>query len=282
MGRLEGKVALITGGARGQGRSHAVTFAREGADVVVCDVAEQIPGLFYALATEDDLAETQRLVEEAGGRALALRADTRDAAQLDEVVSATVAEFGRIDILCANAGILDLGSWDMTEDQWDLMLDINLKSVWLTCRAAIPTMIAQRGGAIVCTSSLSGLRAFENAMQYGVAKHGVIGLMRHLAVDLAPYDIRVNAVCPAAVDTPMLMNPEMFKKLTGGIPDATLDDARRLTRTQHLLDTPWLESRDISEALLWLVSDEGRYVTGTAVEIDAGALRQPPGIPASA
>ena len=281
MGRLDGKVALITGGARGQGRSHALTFAREGASIAVCDIAEQIPELFYELASEDELAETKSLVEETGARATAFKADVRHADQLEAVVEGTLAEFGRIDVLVANAGILDLGSWDMTEAQWDLMLDINLKSVWLTCRAVIPTMIEQGGGAIVCVGSISSLRAFGNAMQYGVAKHGVLGLTRHLAVDLAPHGIRVNVVCPAAVDTPMFMNPSLLKNIVGH-EGATADDARFSTRNQHLLETPWLETEDVSEALVWLVSDAGRYVTGIALEIDAGAMCQPPGIPPAA
>lgn len=146
MGRMDGKVALVSGGARGQGRSHALTLAREGAKVAVFDIAEDLPGLFYGLATEDDLRETEHLVTEAGGECLALRADARDAKQLDDVVRQVVERFGRIDVLSANHGIMELGGWDSSEDRWDLVHDVNLKSIWLTCRATIPAMIEAGGG----------------------------------------------------------------------------------------------------------------------------------------
>jgi SDR family mycofactocin-dependent oxidoreductase len=282
MGRLEKKVIMITGGARGQGRNHAVTFAREGASIAVCDLAQPERGLLsYDLSRQADLAETQRLVEQAGGRALAMRADVRDSAALEEFARATVERFGRIDGLCANAGIVDLGTWDLSEDRWDLMMSINLKGVWLSCRAVIPHMIAGGGGVIVATSSTSGLTAYQGAMQYGVAKHAVLGLVHHLAVDLAAHNIRVNAICPTAVPTAMLLNEALFERTTGGA-SADRREAEFGFRTQHLLAVPWVTLDDVSNALLWLVSDEARHITGVALPIDAGATRQPPGIPPEA
>jgi (+)-trans-carveol dehydrogenase len=249
--------------------------------VAVCDIAEQIPGVPYPMATEADLEETRRLVEEAGGRALAMRADVRDSDQLDRFVDAALAEFERIDILVANAGILETGSWDQRREQWQLMMDVNLTGVWLSCKAAIPAMIERGGGAIVCVSSVGGLRGFPDCLQYGVAKHGVVGLARCLAVDLAPHGIRVNAICQTTLRSPMIMNEPMLTRFTGSA-DPADERAQVRFRNMHLLSAPWIEAEDVSNAILWLVSDDGRYVTGTELKIDAGMLNQPPGVPPEA
>jgi NAD(P)-dependent dehydrogenase (short-subunit alcohol dehydrogenase family) len=206
----------------------------------------------------------------------------RNARELGAFADATVERFGRIDALCANAGIIDSGSWDVSEAQWDLMMDVNLKGVWLSCRAVIPQMIKQGSGVIACISSVAGLAGYPNNFQYGVAKHGVIGLMRYLAVELAPHNIRVNAVCPTGVETPMILNQPMLSQMAGDDPEATRTDAEQAARHMHLLAIPWVEMQDVSNALLWLVSEEARYVTGISLPIDAGATMQPPGIPSSA
>lgn len=273
MGKLDGKVALITGGARGQGRSHALTFAREGAKVVICDVAEQIPTAPYPLASVEELHETARMVEESGGRCVALQADVRDGEAMRKTVERAISEFGRIDILLANAGIESFGpSWELTDEQWDEMLGVNLTGAFKSCRAVIPRMIEQRSGVILITSSVAGLRGLSNQAHYCAAKHGVVGLMRSLALELAPHGIRVNTVHPSSVDTPIIKNQAMYTLFSGGDPNATLEDVTPAFRELNLQDVPWMEPGDISNAMLWLASDEARYVTGTALPVDAGLM----------
>lgn len=283
-GRLDSKVVLVSGGARGQGRSHAVTFAREGASVVVFDIAESLPGLFYELASEADLRETQRLVEQSGGRALALKADARDADALQRVVDAALSEFGRIDRLCINHGIMDHGSWDLDEHTWDQVVSINLKGAWITCRAVIPALIDAGGGAISITASLGGaIKPYANLLPYCAAKAGLAGMAQSLAVDLAPHNIRVNVVAPSGVASPMFMNQPTWTVFAGGKLDATADDAAQVARHMHLLPgVPWIETQDVSNAHLYLLSDDARYITGTTLTVDAGAACQPNGIPESA
>lgn len=281
-GRLEGKTALITGAARGQGRSHALAFAREGANIVACDIAEDIEALFYELASPEDLEETKRVVEHAGGSILTMKADVRSSADMESVAAAAVERFGAIDILLANAGIMDHGSWDASDEQWDLMMDINLNGVYRTCRAVVPQMIRQDHGAIVLTASLAAIRPHMNMVPYAVAKHGVVGLMKSLATDLAPHHIRVNSVCPSAVASPMFTNQATYTIFAGGDPNATIEHARFPTRMMHSLPVDWMEVEDISNAMVWLASDEARYVNGVELTIDAGAHIQPPGIPPAA
>ena len=273
MGKLDGKVALITGGARGQGRSHALTFAREGAKVVICDVAEQIPTAPYPLASVEELHETARMVEETGGRCVAVQADVRDSGQMKQAAERAISEFGRIDILLANAGIESFGpSWELTDEQWDEMLDVNLTGAFKSCRAVIPHMIERKAGVILITSSVAGLRGLSNQAHYCAAKHGVVGLMRSLALELAPHGIRVNTVHPSSVDTPIIKNQAMYTLFSGGDPNATLEDVTPAFRELNLQDVPWMEPGDISNAMLWLASDEARYVTGTALPVDAGLM----------
>lgn len=275
MGKLDGKVALITGGARGQGRSHALVFAREGARVVVCDVARQesSPTVPYPLATEDELKETKRLVEESGGECLALQSDVRDGARMREVASEAIREFGRIDILVANAGIESFGAgWELTEDEWDEMIAVNLTGVWKSCRAVMPHMLENESGVILITSSIAGLKGLGNQAHYCAAKHGVVGLMRSLAIELAPHGIRVNTVHPSSVDTPIIKNQAMYTLFSGGREDATLEEVTPAFRDLNLMDTPWMQPEDISNAMLWLASDDARYVTGTTFTVDAGLM----------
>ena len=263
MGKLDGKVAVITGGARGQGRSHAVTLAREGADIVICDIAAQIDTVPYPMSTPEDLEETKRLVEDLDRRCVAVQADVRDGAQMQAVAERAMSEFGRIDILLANAGIAGFasgGSWELTDAQWRDMIDTNLTGVWQSCKAVIPHMIAGgRGGSIVITSSTAGLKGFAGTGHYVAAKHGVVGLMRTLAIELAPHNIRVNTVHPTGVNTPMVVN-DAIAQMLGDNPSAIA----------NLLPVEMLEPVDISNAILWLVSDDARYVTGVTLPVDAG------------
>jgi SDR family mycofactocin-dependent oxidoreductase len=272
VGRLDGKVALITGGARGQGRSHALTLAREGADIAICDVCEQLPTAPYPPATEEDLARTARMVEDLDRRCTAVKADVRDGAQMRGVVERAVRELGHVDVLVANAGIESFGkAWELAEEQWDEMVSVNLTGVWESCKAVVPHMIGRRRGVIVMTSSLAGLKGLANQAHYAAAKHGVVGLMKALAIELAPYGIRVNTVHPSSVDTPIIKNQAMYTLFSGGNPEATLEEVTPAFEGLNLLPIPWMEPQDVSNAVLWLVSDEARYVTGVALPVDAGA-----------
>ncbi|RZS64657.1 (+)-trans-carveol dehydrogenase [Agromyces ramosus] len=274
MGRVEGKVAFITGAARGQGRSHAIRLAQEGADIIAIDLCEGLPENNYPPATEEDLAETVRQVEALDRRIVARKADVRDFDQVKSAVDAGVAELGRLDIVSANAGIA--GSFnraeDIPDDEWVNMQEINLSGVWRTCKAAIPHIRAGgRGGSMILTSSDAGLFAFPNIAHYVAAKHGVVGLMRTLALELAPDMIRVNSVHPTVVDTPMVNNEATFKLFRPDIEHPTADDFKEAAQGINALPIPWVDAVDISNAVLWLASDEARYVTGVALPVDAGA-----------
>lgn len=274
MGRVEGKVAFITGAARGQGRSHAVRLAQEGADIIAIDICEAIPENPYDPATEEDLAETVRQVEALDRRIVAEKADVRDFAQLKAVVDHGVAELGRLDIVSANAGISGSPnkSEDIPDDEWTNMLDINLSGVWRTVKAAIPHLrTGGRGGSIVLTSSDAGLFAYENIAHYVSAKHGVVGLMRTLALELAPDMIRVNSIHPTTVDTDMVQNERIYRLFRPDLEHPTKQDFADAATQMNALPIPWVEAVDISNALLWLASDEARYVTGVALPVDAGA-----------
>lgn len=273
-GRLQNKVAFITGAARGQGRSHALRLAEEGADIIACDLAEQIPTVPYSGATEEDLAETVRLVEQMDRRIVAKKVDVRNQAGLDELVAEGVAEFGRLDIVLANAGIMSLApTVEITDDVWNETIDINLTGVWRTCKASIPHMIkAGNGGSIVLTSSTAGFSGFGNLAHYVAAKHGVVGLMRTMANELAQHWIRVNTVHPTNVETDMIMNEPTYRLFAPEFEHPTKEDARPAFLNMNLLPIPWVEARDISNAILFLASDEARYITGVALPVDAGQL----------
>jgi SDR family mycofactocin-dependent oxidoreductase len=274
-GRVAGKVAFITGAARGQGRSHAIRLAQEGADIIAVDVLEDIPGLPYAGATEADLAETVKQVEALDRRIVASKADVRDYDQLKAALDEGVAQLGRLDIVSANAGI---GSsphhaWELDEDTWQTMIDINLSGVWHTAKAAIPHLIeGGRGGAIILTSSAAGLQAYENIAHYVSAKHGVVGLMRTLALELAPHSIRVNSIHPTQVDTPMIQNEATWKLFRPDLEHPTEADFAPASQSVNALPIPWVEPVDISNAVLFLASDEGRYITGVTLPVDAGTI----------
>ena len=264
-GSLTGRVALVTGGGRGQGRSHAVTLARAGADIVACDVAMELPTIPYGQSTPEELARTAEAVRQAGHRCLSVVADVRDLRAMEDLVARGTAELGRIDIVCANAGVISFGqSWQLTEPQWDEVLDTNLKGAWTTCRAAVPGMIdAGRGGAIVLTTSTAGLKGFGGIAHYSASKHGLIGLARTMAIELAPYKIRVNCVEPGGVRTPVGTSEAIQGHLS-----AEPEAARALTNL--LPDVDLVEPEDVSAAVAWLVSDAARHVTGVVLPIDAG------------
>jgi SDR family mycofactocin-dependent oxidoreductase len=250
-----------------------VRLAEEGADIIAVDVCSQLETVPYALASEGDLAETAKRVEELDRRIITHRADVRDLAALQSAVAEGVSEFGHLDIVCANAGILSIGpAWELSEETWQEMIDVNLTGTWKTVRAAVPQLIEQgHGGSIILTSSIAGLVAFANLAHYTAAKHGVTGLMRTLAVELAPYRIRVNSVHPTTVDTDMVQNKALYE-LFLGTEEASRADAEVGMKAINALPIPWVDPVDISNAVLFLASDESRYITGTTQVIDAGAL----------
>ena len=274
-GRVEGKVAFITGAARGQGRSHAVRLAQEGADIIAVDVCAQLDSVTIPLATPEDLVETAALVEKEGRRVVTSQVDVRDYDALKAAVDDGVAKLGRLDIVLANAGIGSSGDpvHRMPENIWQETIDVNLTGVWHTAKAAIPHLIdGGRGGSIVLTSSVGGLKAHPNIAHYVSAKHAVVGLMRTLAIELGQHHIRVNSVHPTQVSTPLLLNDWTYKMFRPDLENPTQDDFAPLSQMAHVLPIPWVEAVDVSNAILFLVSDEGRYLTGVPLPVDAGAM----------
>jgi SDR family mycofactocin-dependent oxidoreductase len=271
VGKLDGKVAFISGVARGQGRSHAIRLAREGADIIGIDICADIPANHYPMASRGELDETIGLVERAGGKMLGTVADVREFHQVKSAMHAGVEHFGRLDIVLANAGIAPVAFRELTIDeeleQWRAAVGVNLDGAYHVAWAAIPHLLAgNRGGSIVFTSSTAGLRGFGGAqgggLGYAASKHGVVGLMRTLANALAPANIRVNTVHPTAVNTMMAVNPAMTEFLEN-YPDGG-------PHLQNPLPVELLEPEDISAAIAYLVSDDGRYVTGVTFPVDAG------------
>lgn len=274
MGRVSGKVAFITGAARGQGRSHAVRLAEEGADIIALDICAPLPTVPYPLATADDLAQTAQLVEALGRRIVTVAADVRDGAAVDDAVARGVAALGGIDIVVANAAVLNFAPVEqITQQMWDEVIGVNLTGVWHTCRAAIPVMKERgRGGSIILISSVAGLKAWENQAHYVATKHALIGLMRTMARELAPHRIRVTTVHPTSVLTDMIRNEALFRLFRPDHDDPTLADVEPMFWEQNSLPLPWVDPVDISNAILYLASDEGRYVTGITLPVDAGTL----------
>jgi SDR family mycofactocin-dependent oxidoreductase len=274
MGRVEGKVALITGAARGQGRSHALRLASEGAQIIAVDSCEQVGTAPYAGATPEDLEESVRLIEKLDQRVVAVQADVRDSAQLDAAVQQGLEEFGHIDIVCANAGFNSFSkTWEMEETLWTEMMDICLTGVWRTVKATIPTMIEQgRGGSIVMTSSIFGLSGAANCSHYTAAKHGVVGLMRSLVNEVSEYGIRVNCVNPTTVNTDMFHNEPTYKLFCPDLENPTWEDCAERMQNLTALGVACVEPEDVSNAVLWLASNESRYVTGITLPVDAGFL----------
>jgi (+)-trans-carveol dehydrogenase len=274
MGSLYGKVALITGAARGQGRSHALALAAAGADIVATDICTQMDSVPYPMATAEDLELTAKGVTSLGRRIVTVEADVRDAEAMVEATQRGVDELGRLDIVVANAGITTAGSSAVGRvAAFRDVLDVNLTGAFLTVEAARPHLIAGgRGGSIVLTSSLAGLRSLGAGTGYTESKHGLVGLMRSLAIELAPHLIRVNSVHPTTVATPMILNEFLYKQFRPDLEHPTLEEAEVGLSTLNLLPVPYVESSDISNAILFLVADTGRYVTGVTLPVDAGAL----------
>jgi (+)-trans-carveol dehydrogenase len=275
-GRVAGKVAFITGAARGQGRSHTIRLAQEGADIIAVDSLAPVDTVPYPMATEEDLAQTVKEVEALDRRIIATQVDVRDYDALVQALNDAVAQLGRLDIVSANAGVASFGTLaDMSEQAWQDVIDINLTGVWHTAKAAIPHIRAGgRGGSIILTSSSGGLKGLQNVGHYIAAKHGVVGLMRTLALELAPEMIRVNSVHPTSVNTHMILNPRNYALFAPdkAEEDRTPDVLVERFKTVNALPIPWVEPEDISNAVLWLASDEARYITGVTLPIDAGAL----------
>jgi len=265
-GRVAGKVAFITGAARGQGRSHAIRLAEEGADIIAVDICRDYGTVPYPMATPDDLAETVKTVEALDRRIVATQADVRDSGALKAAVDDGVAQLGRLDIVSANAGICTVQPWDeVTPAVWQDTLDTNLTGVWNTMVAAAPHLIANGGGSIICTSSTAGIKGLPFLAPYVAAKHGVVGIAKTMANELARHSIRVNTVHPTGVDTPMGSGLGAMQPLIDKDPNLG-------PIFMNTLPVEIAEPRDISNAVLFLASDEARYITGVTLPVDAGAF----------
>jgi SDR family mycofactocin-dependent oxidoreductase len=263
-GRVEGKVAFVTGAGRGQGRSHAIRLAEEGADIIAIDVLEDYGTVLYPMSAQSDLDETVKAVEALDRRIIATKADVRNPAALAAAVNDGVAQLGRLDIVCANAGICTVQSWDeVTPQVWQDTLDTNLTGVWNTMVAAVPHLIAAGGGSIICTSSTAGIKGLPFLAPYVAAKHGVVGIAKSMANELAAHHIRVNTVHPTGVDTPMVVG-------LGGLDALITKDPNLGPIFMNTYPIEMVEARDISNAVLFLASDEARYVTGLEFTVDAG------------
>ena len=273
-GRVEGKVAFITGAARGQGRAHAVRLAQEGADIIAVDICKKIDTVdLIAASTPEDLAETADLVKGHNRRIYTAEVDVRDFDALKAAVDAGVEQMGRLDIIVANAGIGNGGATlDKTSElDWTDMIDVNLGGVWKTVKAGVPHILAGgRGGSIILTSSVGGLKAYPHTGHYVAAKHGVVGLMRTFAVELGAQNIRVNSVHPTNVNTPLFMNEGTMKLFRPDLENPGPDDMKVVGQLMHTLPIGWVEPEDIANAVLFLASDEARYVTGVTLPVDGG------------
>ena len=274
MGLLDGKVAFVTGAARGQGRSHARRLAEEGADIIAIDACATPDWLSYPLATEADLAQTVKVVESLDRRIVARRADVRDLGAVRAALAAGVAELGgRLDIVCANAAIISQPgpTWEIDLGQWRELVDVTLTGVFVTVKAAIPHMIAAGiGGCVVLTISGAALVSGAGLADYKAAKAGVLSLTRTLACELAGHFIRVNAICPTAVDTPMIQNERLYRLFRPDLDNPGKEDVKAGFQAMNLLPIPWIDPVDVSNAIVWLASDAARYVTGVTLPVDAG------------
>jgi SDR family mycofactocin-dependent oxidoreductase len=273
--RFQDRTVFITGAAHGMGRAHALAFAREGARLVLCDACRQYSSVPYPLAQPAELASLASEIEQMGQPVFAAQVDVTDLVAMQKLAEQAQHQLGPIDILIANAGLYSFApSWELTEEQWDETVNVDLKGVWITCKVCIPQMLSRRSGKIICISSTAGLKGMANLAHYVAAKHGVLGLVKTLAIELAPYNINVNAVCPTSVDTAMCRNQALYDVFAGGSgPLATYEHMLELMNQLNLFpDRDLLPTEAISAVVLWLASDEARHLTGCALPVDAGYL----------
>jgi SDR family mycofactocin-dependent oxidoreductase len=277
VGKLDGQVAIVTGGARGQGRAHALRLASEGADIAICDIADDIATVPYPLGTSDDLKETERLVNELDRRCLSVQADVRDTGQIAKFVDSTINTYGQIDILVANAGVCAFGAfWDITDQMWDDMIATDLSGVFKTMRAVVPHMIERGYGRIVATSSMGGRYGNPNLAHYIAAKWGVIGLVKSLALEVADKGITVNAICPSTVNTQMVHNPAFYGLFAPDLVNPTKEQVEPRYVGLNKIPIPWVEPDDVSGLISFLVSHDARYITGSTLDIGAGQTASMP------
>jgi SDR family mycofactocin-dependent oxidoreductase len=278
MNRMQGKTVLVTGAAREQGRAHALRLAKEGADLVLLDVAEQIGTVPYDMSTPDDLAQVEKEVEALDRRVLAVQADVRSQAAVDDVVARAVSEFGGLDAVVSNAGIWSLGAfWELSDQQWQDSIDVNLTGHWRVARAVAPHLIERGAGVIVFISSVNGLEAGAGYAHYTAAKHGLIGLMRTVAVEIGPHGVRAHAVCPGFIDTKMNDYQGSYDLMAGAAPGEGTPEAR-IAASRHwsiLKGHSVIKPEAVSEAVLWLTSDESSETSGLVVPVDAGHMVMP-------
>jgi SDR family mycofactocin-dependent oxidoreductase len=272
---LSERVAIVTGAGRGQGRSHAQALAEAGADVVITDLGRDIDSVPYGLAAPDDLAETARLVEKAGRRAVPVTADVRRRDDMERVVATALDELGGLDIVVANAGVCGFGQMPtLTEAQWDDMLAVNLTGVFNTFRAAVPHLVGQGYGRLIATSSGAGRTGTPNLSHYAATKWGVIGFVKSVALEVAASGVTANVVCPATVDTPMVHNEALYSLFAPDIEVRTKEAVRPRYEAMNPMRVPWLDPVEISNAVLFLASDRAGFISGETIEISAGGSAQ--------
>ena len=273
MGRYDGQVVMVTGGARGQGRSHALAFAREGADIVVTDIASQLATVPYDMGTAADLKQTQSMVEDLDRRCVAIKADARDTASMNTVVEEAINQYGKIDVLLANHGIVSMSRVvDMTDDVWDECIGVCLTGVFKLMRAVLPHMIERKYGRIVATASVAGRVGLGTIAHYVAAKAGVMALVKCVAAEVATEGITVNAVCPTTCNTDMIHNQANYTLFAPDVEEPTKEQVIPGFTSANAIPIPWIEPIDVSNAMLYLASKEARYVTGAALNVSAGAF----------
>jgi len=273
--RFSEQVVFITGAAHGMGRAHALAFAREGAKLVLCDACRQYTTVPYPMAQPEELASLAAEIAEMGRPVIAKQVDVTNLAAMQALQEQARQELGPIDIVIANAGLYSFApSWELSEEQWDETVNVDLKGVWITCKICIPDMLQRRGGKIICIASTAAVKGMANLAHYVAAKHGVLGLVKTLAIELAPYNVNVNAVCPTSVDTAMCRNQALYDIFAGGPgPQATKEHMLALMNQLNLFpDRNLLPPEAVSAAVLWLASNEARHITGCALPVDAGYL----------
>ncbi len=275
-GLFSGKVVAVTGAGRGQGRSHALRFAEEGADVIAIDICEDIADVAYPMATKDDLHETVEAARAHGTRVLPYVADVRDSGAIRAALHDAAGALGGVDVVCVNAGVAPpfVAVEDITDEAWKAVMDVNLTGAFYTARAAIPHIRRRGGGSILFTASVAGAHGMANLGGYVASKHGLLGLVKTMAMELGPDNIRVNAVLPTSVATPMTLNESTYRLMRPDLENPQLEDVVDVLHTIQVLPIPYVESIDISNALVFLASDAARYVTGVAFPVDGGALHK--------